>query len=429
MTSWLKQVENGIRPLMIGGILLFLIIFGPRLFAFYPGGWETHLEPVQATENTLQKTKSLTGLVDWTKGVDFDATFSGAPDVYLWMAGWSHTDGRLDPLTDAYRTTDWDEPAKSFSITYEEEITREDGTKQKATTTQTYDLHLFWTSVVIGTKASVKVVGQDHVGNNQFDHETSAGEVTSIGSITRNGDLGRPIDVSVQFKAALDIWDIRSQVDHFQKAGIMKIESVGHFYEGGQDLNTAKEEAAANPDYDYGGLVAKGTIKAKGSPQSGYVRMFWAQKNQAWQPRKVTSEGDAAQLPTALPEELSFNLNAELRAGYLLGKEPHTILHDPIKDLIPVNVYCRFGLLMEVLTVSEFTLYSDPYALPVTTPKDYSLPEPEPPGLWENLQKFFDELWPFGGLQGLIIFIVLAVVVITLGPTVIGGLLGRKMLD
>lgn len=418
------------KLLILGGGIILLILITKFSGMFWAGGWETTIAPKTAYERNLQKTKSL-AYVSWQTGFDFDTQYYGAPDLWIQVMSWTHTSGRLDPTTGYYEKTEWADYAKRFQLSYKETLPQPDGSKIDKVVIQEYDLHLFWTLVQIGTAADAKKVDEDRLGNHQYHHETSCTEVT------HQGDLGNPTQVDVTLEADITPWPLRSVVDDYQKAGIMNIQALPYpFYREGQVAQSAagedawKERTEENPDLDYD-TTPRGHMVARGMPQSGVYDMRWPDQT-PWTRREITSEEEVAQLPTALPEKLLVTPRVWLRCGYVLGKS-RGLLYNAVEALIPVDLYVQFGLLMEVLTVAEHVLYSDPYGITLTMPTKYDKYTPEP-GPWDRLGEFFKGLaglfdWFPGGWKGLVVIVILAAIGIVLAPHIITLRKGRRMVQ
>jgi len=134
-----------------------------------------------------------------------------------------------------------------------------------------------------------------------------------------------------------------------------------------------------------------------------------------------------------MPKDIYFNLHAEFRCGYIFGYD--TTYVDEVIAMIPVNGWIIWGVMMEVLTVKGYWLYTDPDGDPVVPDWERAEGgEPERKSLWEQIGGVFSGLaglfdwFPFGGLKGLLVIGLLAVIGIVLAPHIISLIMGRRML-
>lgn len=414
------------RRYIIGIGIIFIVLLGIQSFNVpYIGGWEVNTSPSEAYEHNLGVDKSLSTEYwsDWTHGVDFDASATGAPDLKLLLSRWVHTDGRMsrNPSSGFMEAaeTPWSLPYKSFVIPdipirvkneAGEDLFNENMEPVYTTTEVAYDLHLFYQQVIIATSADVEWRGDTHwTGDYQFYHETSF----SHDQGSKQGDLGKPMDVTVKLLVDITPFPIRTieQAEGYDtptRAGIMTIKVDD--YNAGNYLNKALEKQGLKQDLDWAQWV-EGTV-AEGSPQSGILSMFWEDESSTYQPSHVTPDNPG--LPRILPEKLIINLHAKMRAGYVLGWDRH--FKDELRGLIPVDQWIEFGISMEVLTVRNFWIYSDPYGNYLKTPETWRTAEgkEEPsPAFWDFLKGF--DLFGLGGLSAGLIGIGVLLLIVIIG--------------
>lgn len=433
--SLLKTTKRDMKKYMKIGAVLFIVVIGLQFVntnMFWAGGWETTIDPDSAKLlNVGHVTTKNLQYTSWQTGFDFDSYYYGAPDIWIQIQSWTHTDGTTNPVTQMYEKTEWDDYAKRFTLEHKQTLPQPDGSKIDAIITQEYDLHLFWTQVQIGTAASVSPKrSEDNLGNARFEHETSWEAHTVAG----RGDLGTPAIIDVTLEVDISSWPIRNLVDDYQKAGIMNIQALPFpYHREGQvaitDLGGEawKDKVASDSDNEYS-MVPSGHMAAEGKPQSGVYQMKW-EDQRVWAGRDITSQSDTAQLPTALPEKLLITPRVWLRAGFMEGRETGGFYHS-IKALIPIDMYVQFGLLMEVLTVAEHTVYSDPYGITLTTPTKFVTYTPAPSQV-ADIGEIFGDLFNWfpgglGGILGIVVLVVIAFFAIQFMPVIMAAMKSRK---
>lgn len=417
-------------------LILVIVLAGTQLlgipFTPYVGGWEINTQPLNAYEHGLGVEKSFSSQFwweDYSYGLDFDATYWGAPDLRVGMSSWTHTDGTFEayPIPELGITlehakeTPWDQPVDTLEVSgvpvqvFDEAgnpVLAEDGvTLVYKTTTLYYDLHYFYQTIKLATDADYRVAAKDWRGE-IYEHETSEAEEHTYQG---HGDLGRPMDATVRFKTSLEDWPIRATPEggreSEQKAGIMLIK-VKKLW-AGNAVNLAMEEKAEREDVDSWEEWQLGNMVQKGLPQQGEnLPMFVDPAYAESYAGQVVDESNYG-LPRPMPKELYFNLHAEFRCGYIIGWDTKWV--NEVIAMIPVNGWLIWGIMMEVLTVKGYYLYTDLDGDPVIP--DWERAEggdPDPPSLWESLLDLIPGFWPWGGFIGLGLLLIVIVVVLTL---------------
>ena len=415
------------QALAIGFIVLMILWVRPQFqIEPYVGSWEVNTTPVNSYEHGLGVEKPFQGLMwyeDYSHGLDFDQVYYGAPDLRIAQSSWIHTDGTFVPYPvpelgitmEHARETAWDQPVDTLNIPdvrvpvldeAGDPVLAEDGVTQVyKTTTLYYDLHFFYQTIKLATNADVRKADKDWRGE-IYEHETSATARTHQG----HGDLGRNMDATVRFKASLDEWPIRStprdgtEID--QKAGILVIK-VKKLW-AGNAINLALDEKAKRTDVDEWEDWQLGNMVQKGLPQQGENLPMWidSSRTQPFSEQDV-HEGNYG-LPRPMPKELFFNLHGEFRCGYIFGWD--TTYVDEVIALIPVNGWIIWGVMMEVLTVKGYWLYTDPDGDPVVPDWERATGgEPDRPPLWEQFTGLFD-WFPLGGFGGIVTIVILVIV-------------------
>jgi hypothetical protein len=413
----------------ITGIVIIVVVvvaLRPQLFeSAFTGGWEVTLSPDKVTENNLGITRDLNM---FTRAIDFDEQFYGAPDIRFQKSDWYHTNGIVDAFTNRYQLTDKSEPFDTFEVTDAVvRATSDDGellfTKNEAgelipayeTTKLAYDLHLFYMEFQVSTDGDSRVVDTPRIGSYNFEHETSATDYTK----DSHRDLGTPMDISIRLKASVNQWAVRvvPGVETSQQFGIMKIYIAPGKYTSSEVVNLAEKKAEypGDEEFDRWDDEKRGSGRKDGYPQSGGVDMWWVNKpTTPYNPTSVTSTSYG--VPDVLPEEVYFDLHAEFRLRYIYGWHEGNIIDDVV-NLLPVDAWVEWGIIMEVITVSGYWIYTDPFANEIEDLYTDQNIEYEPPGLFDGLLGFIKDfdLFGFGGITAGIIGIgVLVLVVIIL---------------
>ena len=401
------------RRILIGTALIVILVFGLRLDLAFTGVWEIKTIPKSVRENKMGVTRSLTS---FTSSVDFDETFYGAPDLRFQKSSWYHTSGVQDSVTGQYKQTDWDEPYQTFDITdaktraYSdagEPLFDKDMNPVYETSRLAYDIHLFYSSFQISTDGDSRVVetpGPLTIGDWTFDHETSYIDNTE------HGDLGRNMDVTVRLEVSVEQWAIRQvpgEKTH-QQFGIMNI-FVGD-YDSGEAVNLDSKKAALRGEEDYWDDNKQGSGRRDGFPQSGDVDMWWTTTQQKWDGTYITPTSYG--VPDVLPTAVGIDLHSSIRLRYILGWKDQ-ILSDDVVNVLPIDCWIQWGLIMEVLTVSGYWIYTDPLDNVVNELYTDQDTEYKPPGFWESIGDFFEDFDLFGvqGIAaGLVFFGVLMIV-------------------
>lgn len=386
-----KRYRNALILLIILGVIL---LAGP--FDIYSGGWEVRTHAVKAKADTGVWIN--TAPAQWEH--DFDAKYHGAPDLVI--------DSGLDPV----HVNQYFYPSAKSEPAYVP-ITKTVGVQEFV-----YDVHLYTMDITLRVDGDYLMT--ETAGSNSFETEASY-------SHDKSGDFGSHT-YTVQFLFEIAEWaKFADEADSW--AGIMSIFTYKQPTVGIQPYRTDlfpeyqnyQQTLRTDLNYDFKGDYTEVVHNPFPATQGSKLNM-WTTGTQA-----IThQEPDSVSPDQRIPQQVYFDLSAEFRCGALIG-EDNWGNEESIYILDPFVI---FHVAFEVLAVHEFYLESEPTTITQETPVPAGVPPTkDAEGPWyENLAEALDDLWPFGGLQGLVVFILVAVVVIMLAPYITSALLGRKML-
>lgn len=373
------------RNLIIGLIVIIMLILIQPFAIPYIGGWEVRTAAVRAKMDTVSYVA--TDPAQWQH--DFDAPYHGAPDLVI--------DAGQDPVhvNEYFSRAPEDEPIKTIS---------------KTTTTREYlyDVHLYTLDITLRTDGDAKIT--DDFGANSIESECSYAN-------DREGDGGAH-RFTVQFVFEINQWE-RFKDELNSWAGVMTVYTYKMPDVGTQPYNT--KNLVSGLSYDFRGDYTEVIHNPFPGTQGSKLNMWTAAGQVA---PHLNPDGVA---PDAkIPVKIYFDLAVEFRAGALVGKDGV----GNKENIYILDPFVIFHLAFEVMTIHEFYLESEPIQITQKTPVPSGSPGTEETGgpFWDRISDWLNAFWPFGGLQGLVIFVVIAVIIIAVAPTAISALFGRKIL-
>ncbi len=376
------MIKRLYRNVLIVGIILGALMLAGQ-FATYPGGWEVTAYASQARVDSANWVD--TDPAEWE--YDFDARYSGAANLYFHIGG--------DPyhVNEYYQPSPVDQPIETI-------------TKETETRKYQYDYHIYAMDITLQAKAQFLV--EDDPFSNSITSETSY-------SKDRPGDGGSHL-YQVRFVFEIAQWE-KFAGERDSWAGIMSVNLYKNPEVGYQEVQHSQLKNLRYVDEtNYGQTQVEHDARP---PQAGKLNT-WTETG------SFVYYGNAAEVaPSArIPQKVIFQLGAEFRSGALLGKDGLGL----VEDIFPLDPFVIFHISFGVLTIHEYYLESERQVITQTSPASPGVPDTSLTGpFWEKLGRFLEDLWPFGGLQGLIVFVVLAAMVILLAPYITSAFLGRKL--
>lgn len=376
------------RKLILIGIVVGIILLA-RPFDWNPfgGGWEIEVSAKLAkVENSSWINTSPS---QWQH--DFDSRYSGAPDLVI--------DAGMDPVhVDKYfNPSPKDVPA--FAPIE----------KEKENSIFLYDVHLYRMDITLRTDGDYRK--EEDPGSNSIESESSY-------SHDRAGDGGSHT-FTVRFQLNIESWEkFANEADSW--AGVMSIFTYTAPTVGVQPYDT--RDLRSGLDYDFKGDYTSVSHNPFPASQGSQLNMWLEDFSQNPKRTVPTIAPDSR-----IPSSVYFDLGCDFRAGALIGEDGW----GNEEDIYILDPFVIFHVAFELLTVHEFYLESEPVA---TITQETPVPSGVPgiaEGVWyQQITDWVNTNFAlFGGLEGLVVIILVAVVVIALGPTLMGAIGIKKRID